>query len=371
MAEVQDRARSDTRPINREHWLALAVEEVRPLFADAGYKLARVRVSVGWPSTSALSLKAPRHGEAWTDEHTPDGVSQLFISPILAEPSAVLGMLMHELGHVVCGKKAGHRGPYVRYMVALGLVGKPTHATPGDELQAKLDEVAERLGEYPHTAIQTESRTKQGTRLLKVMCWECGYTIRVTQTWIDEGLPTCPCGALMNEGNPPADDEPEGERDERLQPAGTSLRFVTNDERFEVLYTKEALVGSGLSGGKKERATWNVIDHNAPGGTPRTTKLATRHDTLGFIEAVREGVYKYPPLEARDFDDALLDPAHFDYLPDDEPEELDNPDDDPGVVFERECDELRRLRPTWSDERIEREARRRMQDVYPEPESSS
>lgn len=41
------------------------------------------------------------------------------------------------------------------------------------------------------------SVAKAGTRLLKVCCPSCEYTVRVTQKWIDVGLPVCPCGEEM------------------------------------------------------------------------------------------------------------------------------------------------------------------------------
>lgn len=34
--------------------------------------------------------------------------------------------------------------------------------------------------------------SKQTTRLLKCECPECGYTVRVTQKWLDVGAPLCP-----------------------------------------------------------------------------------------------------------------------------------------------------------------------------------
>ncbi len=33
---------------------------------------------------------------------------------------------------------------------------------------------------------------KQSTRLKKVYCRHCGYTARVTQKWLDLGVPACP-----------------------------------------------------------------------------------------------------------------------------------------------------------------------------------
>lgn len=35
------------------------------------------------------------------------------------------------------------------------------------------------------------------TRLRKVSCQDCGYTVRMTRSWLLKGLPTCPCGNEM------------------------------------------------------------------------------------------------------------------------------------------------------------------------------
>jgi hypothetical protein len=52
-----------------------------------------------------------------------------------------------------------------------------------------------KLGTYPHAALDpSEGIKKQSTRLLKVECEACGYTVRVTRKWLDEaGSPLCPC----------------------------------------------------------------------------------------------------------------------------------------------------------------------------------
>jgi hypothetical protein len=39
--------------------------------------------------------------------------------------------------------------------------------------------------------------TKPGSRLVKCECPECEYVARITQKWIDVGLPKCPCGTIM------------------------------------------------------------------------------------------------------------------------------------------------------------------------------
>jgi len=49
----------------------------------------------------------------------------------------------------------------------------------------------------------------QGTRMLKVVCQECGCVVRMTRKWLDEvGEPTCGCGGKMVE------EEAEEEKDD-------------------------------------------------------------------------------------------------------------------------------------------------------------
>ena len=45
----------------------------------------------------------------------------------------------------------------------------------------------------------TKQRTtaKRPARLRKVSCPECGYTVRMARSWMEVGLPTCPCGTEM------------------------------------------------------------------------------------------------------------------------------------------------------------------------------
>jgi hypothetical protein len=50
---------------------------------------------------------------------------------------------------------------------------------------------------FDATRLEEGKVSKQSTRLLKVECPQCGYTARVTQKWVDVGLPTCPCGSEM------------------------------------------------------------------------------------------------------------------------------------------------------------------------------
>lgn len=38
---------------------------------------------------------------------------------------------------------------------------------------------------------------KTKCRLRKATCADCGYVIRVTRSWLEVGLPTCPCGGTI------------------------------------------------------------------------------------------------------------------------------------------------------------------------------
>lgn len=187
----------------REEWL----EEAAQLLADeilkphaGGYK-ARWQVSCGWPSTRSQSANNRRIGECWHAEACADGRTRhLFISPVLDDPIKVLATLLHELVHAVLPAEVGHRAPFRRLAVACGLTGKMTATTPGTELLQRLNRLAKQLGKYPHAALTGHSaRRKQTTRLLKVACKPCGYTVRVTRMWLDVGRPQCPEGHAMKE----------------------------------------------------------------------------------------------------------------------------------------------------------------------------
>ena len=39
-------------------------------------------------------------------------------------------------------------------------------------------------------------------RLRKVACEECGYTARITRSWLTVGLPGCPCGGELRPTDP-------------------------------------------------------------------------------------------------------------------------------------------------------------------------
>lgn len=185
---------------NREEWLERAVEAFRPWFSAAGFALPeRIRVSIGFPSRNALSNRNRAIGQCWSPETSRSGHVEIFISPVLEDPSRVCDVLVHELCHAAT-PGAGHKGRFAKAARALGLAGQLTATNASPELAQRLNAVLPTLGPMPHAALDplTLAAKKQPTRLLKAQCSGCGYTIRVTQKWIDAGLPTCTtCGCLF------------------------------------------------------------------------------------------------------------------------------------------------------------------------------
>ena len=187
----------------RDQWFAAALKGLKPLFADIGYPLTAevIRISAGFPSKGARSLKSRRIGECWDATAIADGVCQIYISPVLVDPVRVLGVLVHELVHAAVGCKCGHKGPFRKAALAAGLTGKMTATDEGPALVERLTALSATLGPYPHAALDPSNKKKQGTRMLKAACESCDYIVRLTRKMIDlHGCPICPsCQETMVE----------------------------------------------------------------------------------------------------------------------------------------------------------------------------
>lgn len=195
----------------REQWLAAAADLIyTQLIAPIAVMKEgeRFSVSCGFPSKGALSASNRRVGECWAAESAADKATRhIFISPLMDElvdgyGDGVLPTLVHELIHTVA--PPGHRGPFKRIALAVGLEGKMTASVAGQPLIEKLMRLVGPLGPYPHVRIDPRARPKiQRCRFVKVQavnCTACSYIARTTRKWIDEaGLPRCPHGSPMEE----------------------------------------------------------------------------------------------------------------------------------------------------------------------------
>ena len=118
------------------------------------------------------------------------------ISPVVADATEVLAILIHELCHAVT-LGDGHGKKFTRAARAFHLEGKPTATVAGDAFKQAFADLTARLGEYPHAALNVgDGLKKQSTRMLKACCPDCGYTVRLTAKWVQFGLPICPVDGL-------------------------------------------------------------------------------------------------------------------------------------------------------------------------------
>lgn len=206
--------------ITREAWLHQAIEVFRPRFEAVGLPLPeRIHVSVGFGFGAKAESKIIL-GQTWARCTSEDGVNHVFISPREGDPAAMLVTLLHELVHVADDCASGHKGKFAEVATRLGFEGPMTQTPPSVELSAELITMAEALGPFPHAALNpshvpvpvpvpaggtpgpavpTHSGPgKQGTRMIKLTAAGCcGYTVRTTQKWLDEGYPSCPHGTEM------------------------------------------------------------------------------------------------------------------------------------------------------------------------------
>lgn len=170
--------------ITREQWLTKAAKALNNgLFKRAGYSVPSLRVSVGFPSRRA-SGKRMFVGQCFSTKSAADGVSQVFIHPMLDKATKVIEVLAHEMVHVLdnCEHKHG-AGGFIEPAKAIGLVKPWTATTASTEMVVELHKIADKLGEYPHSALNIQSGIKkQTTRLRKWICpGECGLIVRVAK----------------------------------------------------------------------------------------------------------------------------------------------------------------------------------------------
>lgn len=184
----------------REGWLAAATEALHPAFSDAGLTIpGNIRFAVAFPSSGGRSSTV---GECWYPEASSDGYVQIIIRADHDEPGEVLAILIHELVHACLPAEAGHGKVFKRHATALGLTGKMTATVPDIDLIARLSVLSESIGALPHgkldyAGVAADTPKKQGTRMLKAFCVcdGCGYVVRITRKWAEQGLPVCPIGS--------------------------------------------------------------------------------------------------------------------------------------------------------------------------------
>ena len=165
----------------REEWLKEAVLMIdAQVFApvmDGVIPDLPYRVSCSFPG--GPGKKKGVVGQCWSPSSSGDRTTEIFISPVEDRAVEVLDTLVHENVHRIVGNKHGHKAPFKRLALKVGLEGKMTSTHAGEALREKLAELAEELGTYPHAKIiPGEGTKKQSTRMLKIVCPECDNVAR-------------------------------------------------------------------------------------------------------------------------------------------------------------------------------------------------
>lgn len=230
---------------NRETWLNKAAELMRPRFEELGFPIPKFRVATGFTSGGQRSNAA---AECWNNHCSDDQSFEIFIAPDQVDEDLVLCHLAHELTHAAVGFDQGHKGNFAKVCKALGLAGKMTATIPGPAFVEYVRPFREQLGPIPHARLKYDrspsaprireyrpdepgselpdgpvreepriggrpstAKPKQGTRLKKAECSQCGYTVRVTQRWLEVGPPHCPQHGAMDVDIDIPEDDQEGE----------------------------------------------------------------------------------------------------------------------------------------------------------------
>lgn len=175
---------------NRETWLNRGMHLLRPAFKAAGIPLHNeIRISVGFPLGGFEKIDA----QCFKRDVSSDRHNEIFISPLVDDAAEALGCLAHELIHAQDNGSSGHDRTFAARATTLGLEGKPTQCGSGTAFKRRYADMLRTLGPYPHKSLRPTKIKRQGTRLVKVACPECEYTVRVTRKWLDAaGAPICP-----------------------------------------------------------------------------------------------------------------------------------------------------------------------------------
>ena len=176
----------------REDWLTAAIYELRPVFAGHGITLpARIRATCGLPSTFTRSGTL---AECWADTDSADQTHEIMVSPTLADPAQVLAQLVGALAHAAPGAMSHTSNAFIEAAANLGLcpTGDNWRQVQGaEDFPQAYAGVLSSLGAYPHAPLNVGTKKTQTTRMLKLVCPLCGYTIRTSGKWLSTGLPVC------------------------------------------------------------------------------------------------------------------------------------------------------------------------------------
>lgn len=181
----------------REEWLHAAATVIRGWFPEDFPVPEKIRLSVGF----AKGAKTNSIGWCYRKAAAEDEIHQIFVSPSLTDPVEILAVLVHEMVHSATDGH-GHDKVFGQVARALGLEGKLTATTAGEDLTKDLQELSNDLGVFPHGKLNHVKtfKGKHATYNTKLRCRSCPFKITsVARKQLEEwGVPEH-CGEEMVE----------------------------------------------------------------------------------------------------------------------------------------------------------------------------
>ena len=182
---------------SREAWLTEVATAMSSWFDDLGFPLPKFLISAGFPSAGRRGRDT---AEAWKEEGSE--AYTIFIRPDRHDPHNVAAALAHQLAHMAAGQRDAHGHLFRHVAISIGLRGRATEAAPGRIFKELVDPILKKAGPLPKPFLgppERSQRAKQTTRLIKVLCRDCGYVARVSRKWLDDvGEPLCPQHGKMS-----------------------------------------------------------------------------------------------------------------------------------------------------------------------------
>jgi len=100
--------------------------------------------------------------------------------------------LVHELVHAVDDCQHKHGKEFKKIALSLGMKGPMRSAEAGPELKKRLEEMALKLGPYPHGKLKQSLKKTVRKARARARCPECNYEVPMYKRFLSYGPPLCP-----------------------------------------------------------------------------------------------------------------------------------------------------------------------------------
>ncbi len=171
------------------NWIDKALIEVKALFAEQGYTVPDVEVSLGFTSKG---IRSSTVGECWSRKASTSNVNHIFISPANTDSMKILSTLIHECIHAIDDCTHGHGKEFKEIALKVGFK-VPMRSTPaGEALKESMQAIVGRIGEFSAPRIKAFHEPRLQKPPARAKCLLCGYTVSMLKKFLDQGPPLCP-----------------------------------------------------------------------------------------------------------------------------------------------------------------------------------